>query len=749
MLQKISSPLTYPIGPGEGARCAALKDLGILDTTPDKNFDAAVRIACSSFNVPVALVAMLDAQREWFKAATGWDAREAPRELAFCNHTILQDDVFVVEDAQLDPRFSDNPLVMGEPRVRFYAGVPVGLSDEHHLGTLCIVDTKPRTLSDKDAELLRTLGQIVSNLLRQFHQTQIEQKLNDQLGAERAAHAQKEIQLRDKQSLLECASELAAIGSWEYCHATRQIVWGAETRHILGIAPSEDVSIDALPGFFVGEDELKWRREIARFAASATSLHFEGQIRTPNGGEKWIRVLGKTECRGGLVVKFGLLQEITKERKTRDRIADMAARDSLTGLPNRFSLLQQLRKLQRDEAVFSFAMLDLDGFKVINDTFGHAAGDKCLKRVARKLRVLEGHGAFVARIAGDEFGIILPVTGDRRRLERRISKIVAALAFPIRFQEQTANLTVSIGVAMRGRGVQFDPEALIAEADLALYEAKIQGRNRHAFFRAEMKCLAEKKAKTIVEIRKALRSGELELFYQAKVLLRDSSPAGYEALLRWRRKDGSVETPEGFRAALEDPVLAGEITVFVVRCALKQAREWIDRGDRNVSISINIGPHQFRDSGFPTFLLAEIKQRCLPASAIEIEVTEDVFLGRDTGEVLKTCRKFTESGLRISFDDFGTGFASLTHLLDFPVRAIKIDRSFVRRLGAEERAAGFLKAVCDLAHSLAIEVVAEGIETLEQCELLKSIGCDYGQGYLFHRPSPAQDIFPSLRANEY
>ncbi|THV16759.1 GGDEF domain-containing protein [Rhizobium rhizophilum] len=742
MLHPIPRPLTYPIGPDEAERCAALHELGILDTTPDKNFDAAVRLACSSFDVPVALVAMLDEQREWFKAATGWDAKEAPRELAFCNYTILQDDVFVVEDAELDARFSGNPLVKGEPGVRFYAGVPVGLSDEHHLGTLCIVDTKPRTLSLEDAELLRTLGQIVSNLLRQFHQSQIESKLRDQLDAERAANTQRELQLRDKQHLLEYASELAALGSWEYNHNTGKIVWGAETRHILGLKPMENVTLEAVRGLFTGEDELRWQREFARFAASATSLLFEGQIHTPDGMEKWIRVLGKTESTGGRIAKFGLLQDITKERETRKRLNDMAARDSLTGLSNRFSLLQQLRKLQGDETPFSFVMLDLDGFKSINDTFGHAAGDKCLKRIARKLRILEAHGAFVARIAGDEFAIILQIPGDRRGLERRIGKIVTALAFPMRFQEQTANLTVSMGVAIRSHGAHFDPEALIAEADMALYEAKIQGRNRYSFFRSEMRYLAEKKAKTIVGIRKALRNGELELFYQAKLLLRDNSPAGHEALLRWRRKDGGVETPEAFRGALDDPLLSGEITTFVVRSALDQAREWIDRGDANVSISINIGPHQFRDSNFPTFLLAEIRRRHLPASAIEIEVTEDVFLGRDTGEVLQTCRTFTESGLRISFDDFGTGFASLTHLLDFPVSAIKIDRSFVSRLETEERAAGFLKAVCDLAHSLAIEVVAEGIETIEQCELLKSIGCDYGQGYLFHRPSPAREIFP-------
>jgi diguanylate cyclase (GGDEF)-like protein len=445
MLQRVTRSLTYPIGPAEHERCAALRDLGILDTMPDKNFDAVANLASSTFEVPVALVTLLDEQRAWFKAATGWDVNEAPRDVSFCNYTIYHGDLFVVEDATRDPRFRNNPLVSGQPHIRFYAGVPIGLSDTEHLGALCIIDTKPRRLADRDAYLLRTMAQVVSNLLRQFHQTQNEQNLNHQLGSERAANIAKEIQLRDKQFLLECASELAAIGSWEYGPSTGQIEWSPETRQIFGIAREKDLTIDAVHGLFVGEHALKWRRETARFVASNTSLHFEGQIRTGNGETKWVRVLGKTESTSGRVTKFGLLQDITRERRTQQRMSEMAERDGLTGLPNRFSLLQRLRKLQRERAPFAFAMLDLDGFKSINDTFGHAAGDKCLRRIARKLTALEAHGALVARIAGDEFAIILPGECDRWALNKRAVKLVRSLSFPMCFQEQTINLTVSMG----------------------------------------------------------------------------------------------------------------------------------------------------------------------------------------------------------------------------------------------------------------------------------------------------------------
>lgn len=740
MLQQLPTNISYPIGPADLERCAALKRLGILDTKPDQNFDAAVELACSTFGVPIAFVALIDEQREWFKAAAGWNAKEAPREWAFCNYTIHLGDVFIVEDAELDKRFSDNPFVFGEPHIRFYAGVPIGINNQQHLGTICIIDTKPRSLSKAEVDILRNLGRVVSNLLIQFDQKKISKDLKHTLNLERATNDSLKNQLRDRQRLFEYASGIAAVGSWSFCASTRQLNWGPETREILGLPSDADISTDTVFSLFTGNDGIRWKKEVRRFAGSADSLSFEGKIRTHAGSEKWVRVLGKTDRVRGKQAKFGMLQDITKERTAQEQVKDLAERDTLTGLPNRYSLMRQLRQIARKNSTFVFGLLDLDGFKIVNDTFGHAAGDKCLRQAARRLKTLERSGAFVARVAGDEFAVILPGGSSHDQLAETASRIVETLSFPVRINEHTANVTISLGLTSRKAGEYFDIEELMAEADLALYAAKSNGRRCHAVFHIEMKAQAEITAQTLVDIRQALQNGEMELYYQAKCRLQHGNNAGFEALLRWRKKDGSVVTPEAFRPALEDPILAGEITAFVVKAALDQARQWMDKGDCLVPISINVGPHQFRNSGFCAFLLSEMGRRQLPASAIEIEVTEDVFIGRDTDIVLQACRDFAKHGLRLSFDDFGTGFASLTHLLDFPVYAIKIDRSFVNRLITEAKAVNFLRAVCDLAHSLSMEVVAEGIETDEQYKLLRSLGCDYGQGFLFHHPSPAHEI---------
>lgn len=740
MLHRLPHMPLYPTGPGETDRCATLRDLGILDTPSDDNFDAVAKLASLSLGAPVALVALIDEHREWFKAITGWQTREAPREVAFCNYTILQDDVLVVEDATLDPRFSQNPLVTGAPHIRSYAGVPIGLDDEQHLGTLCIIDTEPRTFSKKDAELLKELGQVVSNLLRQFHQTKEQVKLSDELARERSAGETREKQLRHKQNLLGYASELAAIGSWEYDPLRNKIVWGPETYQIFDIDPHSDVDVDTIAGSFDDDGRKGWKQALGHFLTSNTSLQFEGKICTRNG-EKWIRVLGKTEISAGVAFRSGLVQDITQERSSQERLNELATLDGLTGLANRLSLIQELQRLQASKVAFAFVLLDLDNFKTINDTFGHAAGDQCLKQVAEGLRSLPPDWRlYPARVAGDEFAIILPPEPDIPELNLCLDKICTALTFPVSIREQSVQVTVSMGVTMNKQDADTSPEELMAQADLALYHAKSAGRNRYQHFEARMKEEADRSCRIVGEIRQALQNQELRLFYQEKLRLADGSHAGYEALLRWCRPDGGVVTPEAFQPALHDPLLSGEIAAFVVNEALTQAATWMREGGRHSPISINVGHHQFRDLKFASTLIKELKRRGLPPSAIEIEVTEDVFLGRDVEAVLQTCRNFTRHGLRLSFDDFGTGFASLTHLLDFPVQAIKLDRSFVSRLLTEQRAAGFFEAVCDLAHSLSIEVVAEGIETEEQHEMLRALGCDYGQGYLFHRPSPPEDL---------
>jgi EAL domain-containing protein (putative c-di-GMP-specific phosphodiesterase class I) len=286
-------------------------------------------------------------------------------------------------------------------------------------------------------------------------------------------------------------------------------------------------------------------------------------------------------------------------------------------------------------------------------------------------------------------------------------------------------------------GQTFSPDELIREADIALYEAKGAGKNCHRAFRPALDAAISEKFETLRDVRRALVQNDLELYYQPKVNLRDGCHMGFEALLRWNKYDVGVLAPGSFRAALEDRGLSTEIGDFVIASALDQAECWSRAGVPFISIAINLSASQFRDPTLAERLLSAIAAKKLHPNRIEVEVTEGVLLSTTSDNVLNACRILKQGGVRIAFDDFGTGFASLTHLRDFPVDIIKIDKSFISHLGQGQNTTVIVNAIVGLAHNLSMSIVAEGVETQGQVDFLKAIGCDVAQGYLFGRPVPA------------
>ncbi|MBU2329278.1 MAG: bifunctional diguanylate cyclase/phosphodiesterase, partial [Alphaproteobacteria bacterium] len=324
-------------------------------------------------------------------------------------------------------------------------------------------------------------------------------------------------------------------------------------------------------------------------------------------------------------------------------------------------------------------------------------------------------------------------------------KILKTGLMPMSFEGLSFRCSTSIGIAVHKGGDALNEAELMGQADLALYASKAGGRNRHSFFEPMMKTFADWKVQSIDEVEKALNAGELVLHYQAKICLKTSEVAGYEALLRWNSSEG-IRGPRTFSPALDDTRLSLEIGDFVLNAAMDQAAAWKNAGVQFGSIAINVGQAQLTDPAFTGKVLDGLKLRGLAPHHLEIEVTEDVFL-HSAGEVITlVCETLRQAGVRIALDDFGTGFASLTHQLDFPLSIIKIDRSFIARLSTRAGATGVVKAIVDIGASLQVEVVAEGVETQEQADFLRGIGCQTAQGYLFHRPDAADGINSSRTA---
>jgi diguanylate cyclase (GGDEF)-like protein len=431
------------------------------------------------------------------------------------------------------------------------------------------------------------------------------------------------------------------------------------------------------------------------------------------------------------------------------RAANLARFDNLTTLHSRMALREQLENSARAaEAVGQSAaliLLDLDDFDDINDTYGQAAGDACLKRVASRLIATVGAVGFLARMGEDEFALLLQ-GHTRRSLSHILKGIQEALALPLSFDGRTTlHLTSSIGIAVRCNGRRFNPDELIRDAALALDEAKASGKRCHRVFRRVLRTTCNEKLETLRGVRSALAAGQLELYYQSKITLRDQTHSGFEALLRWNKGDGQVLAPGSFMAAFDDPSLSIEIGNYVIASAIGQARRWMIDRVPFVSIAINLSAGQFRDDQLGNRILNAIAVANLDPRMIEVEVTEGVFLSATSDVVLNACKVLKQGGVRIAFDDFGTGFASLTHLRDFPVDTIKIDRSFITRLGQGQNTTTIVNAMVGLAHNLSMSIVAEGVETRAQAEFLKTVGCDAAQGYLFARPGPAAVAAQQLR----
>jgi diguanylate cyclase (GGDEF)-like protein/PAS domain S-box-containing protein len=505
---------------------------------------------------------------------------------------------------------------------------------------------------------------------------------------------------------------------------------------ILGYQPEEMIGHSAVE--FIHRDDLDRTRNEMRSARCGRDTRNFNTRYLHKGGRvvmlAWTGVWSEPEQR-----HFFIGRDMTEAKVAEERLRYLAHYDQLTGLPNRVSLQNDLAALIDPDACYggeaaSIALLDLDGFKDINDTLGHSTGDELLKAVAQRLTATASDLARVYRLGGDEFVAVFAACGDPLSVGGLLDAMLARLAEPFEIGGQTLFISASAGIAFApADGSNVDD--LIANADLALYEAKGQGGRTYRLFLPAYRARAEARRILDSELRRAVSESEFELFYQPQVRLNDSAILGAEALVRWRHPERGLLGPEAFIDALVESPTVREVGSWILRAACSNSAAWRTRGLMPIRIGVNLFPAQFHHDSLLTDIEEVLSQTGLPADSLELEITENIGLN-DDGKVLARLTALREMGVHLAFDDFGTGYASLNYLTRYPLSRIKIDQSFVRKIPENRQDAAIVRSIIVMAHNLGLEVVAEGVETPEQAAFLQEEGCDQVQGFLFSRPVP-------------
>lgn len=482
--------------------------------------------------------------------------------------------------------------------------------------------------------------------------------------------------------------------------------------------------------------------------AKTGSWHGELQAVRKNG-EQYLQgvTINMLEAADRSADKYVILfSDVTERKRAQDVIWRQANYDTLTNLPNRHRLqallADEIEAARKSGAEMAVMMLDLDGFKEVNDTLGHEQGDMLLKEAARRLKQCLSPSGLLARMGGDEFIIIEPSLGDREQADSVAQAVVEKMNAHFELREDVVYISGSVGITFCPRD-GMDVEMLLKNADQAMYAAKSAGRNRIAYFNKAMQEAAQHRMQLANDLRKALLHNEFKLVYQPIIELKTGLVYKAEALLRWHHPRRGIVSPGEFIPVAEETGSIVQIGDWVFREAACQAAKWRSGYQPNFQVSVNVSPAQFRTDSYGASRGKSSLHNLGLAEGIVVEITEGLLLDA-SDSVNDQLIDFRDAGIQVSLDDFGTGYSSLSYLKKFDIDYIKIDQSFVRNMHNGSGDLALCEAIIVMAHKLGMKVIAEGVETEEQRDLLLAAGCDYGQGYLFSRPIPPEELEPML-----
>lgn len=555
-------------------------------------------------------------------------------------------------------------------------------------------------------------------------------------------------QLRQREEQYTLAFEGTGDGIWDWNLETNQMVFSPEWKQMLGCQESD---IGNQPNAWferIHPEDLYWvKREVtAHLEGLSIRFYSEYRIRHQDGNYRWMLSRGQAVRNSfGKVIRIvGVQTDVSKLKRTEERLVHDVLYDTLTGLPNRVSLMERLSYaggLARCKSDYLFAVLfiDLDRFKMINDSLGHAIGDLLLIEISHRLSTCLRPSDTVARLGGDEFVVLLENVKTHENVIGVAQRILQELAAPFNLEGQEIFTSASIGITFSTIGFN-RAEDLLRDADLAMYRAKTQGRGRYAIFHPRMHTSAVALLQLETDLRRAVERQELKLHYQPIVSLRTNRLVGFEALIRWQHPQQGLISPAQFIPIAEETGLITSIGEWILREACTQMRQWQKQFPdwQFLTVNVNLSSKQFTPH-----LVEQVDQILqetgLGGEYLKLEITESVLMSH-AESAITTLSHLKQLGIQLAIDDFGTGYSSLSYLHRFPIDTLKVDRSFIQRVDVDGEQLAIVRTIITLAWNLGMEVIAEGVETAKQLAQLRSLRCEYAQGYLFSKPRDVNAI---------
>ncbi|MBI5890684.1 MAG: EAL domain-containing protein [Nitrosomonadales bacterium] len=544
-----------------------------------------------------------------------------------------------------------------------------------------------------------------------------------------------------REAELSFAQAIAQVGSWNYDLASGRIEGSAESYRMFGIGEPGTTDLESIFSIIHPEDREQARKALQDAIAGAV---FESEFRIRVGGDiRWVSARAKLErdAEGNPVTLLATTQDITERKLAEERIYYLAHFDALTGLPNRAQLEDRLQyainMARRGNRHIALMFIDLDHFKDINDTLGHSIGDAVLVQLAARLQVMLREVDVVSRFGGDEFVVMLPDT-EIRGITQVVQKLLEVIAQPYQVEQYDLNLTASIGIALFPEDGEH-LEELSKSADTAMYRAKKEGRNCYRFFTAEMQARSARNLQLVNDLRHALDREQLHIVYQPQLSADGGRIVGTEALLRWQHPELGLVAPSEFIPVAEDSGMILPIGEWVIRQAVRQLKAWMAGGIEPMIMAVNLSAVQFRHANLPDMITRILEEEDLPPEYLELELTEGVAM-YEPQVAIEVMNNLHERGIRMSIDDFGTGYSSLSYLKKFKVYKLKIDQSFVRDISTDPEDKAIVSTVINIAKTLGLKTIAEGVETVEQLAFLREQGCDEVQGYYYSKPLAAEQF---------